>query len=117
MCVLFVYIVCTPCVHGVYMVCTLCTWCVHGVYLAVQPFHGDQVQGLEGVACGGDEEQADVDPHVVVAAQRAPALQLLLEEVLKPGVDVVDDGLVAAARNRRESRGQQSKHICYFMRA
>ena len=72
------------------------------VYLAVQLLHGDQVQGLEGVARGGDEVEADVDTRVVVVKQRPLDLQLLLQIVLKLGVDVVHDGLVAVgARSKR----------------
>lgn len=68
--------------------------CVNWVYLAVQFFHGDKVQRLEGVSCRGDEIKADVDPGVVVVKQRAFDLQLFLEIVFKLSVDVVNDGLV-----------------------
>lgn len=64
------------------------------LYLAVQFFHSDQVQGLEGVSCRGNEIKADVDPGVVVVKQRALDLQLFLEIVFELSVDVVDDGLV-----------------------
>ncbi len=78
------------CAKGRTNVC-LCGSCV---YLAVQFFHGDEVQGLEGVSRRGDEIKADVDSGVVVVKQRAFNLQLFLEIVFKLSVDVVDDGLV-----------------------
>lgn len=69
--------------------------CVSAAYLTVQLLHRHQVQGLEGMSGRGDEIEADVDPGVVVVKQRALNLQLLLEVVLKLGVDVVHNGLVA----------------------
>lgn len=68
--------------------------CVSSLYLAVQFFHSDEVQGLEGVSCWGDEIKADVDPGVMVVKQRAFDLQLFLEIVFKLSVDVVDNGFV-----------------------
>lgn len=64
------------------------------VYLAVQLFHSNEVQGLEGVSCWCDEIEADVDPGVVVIKQKAFDLQLFLKIVFKLSVDVVNDGLV-----------------------
>ena len=72
------------------------------VYLAVQLLHGNQVQGLEGVACGGDEVEADVDARVVVVEERSLDLQLLLQIVLELGVDVVHDGLVAVGERQAD---------------
>ena len=77
-------------------------WLCVCVYLAVQFFHSDEVQRLEGVACWGDEIKANVDPGVVVVKQRALDLQLLLEIVFKLSVDVVDDGLVAVKKKDKE---------------
>ena len=76
------------------------------VYLAVQLLHGDQVQGLEGVARGGDEVQADVDARVVVVEERSLDLQLLLQIVLELGVDVVHDGLVAVCEKQALGRSK-----------
>lgn len=74
--------------------------CVSTVYLAVQFLHSDEVQGLEGVSCWGDEIKADVDPGVVVVKQRAFDLQLFLEIVFKLSVDVVNDGFVTVETDR-----------------
>lgn len=68
--------------------------CADCVYLAVQFFHCDEVQRLEGVSCWGDEVKTDVDPGVVVVKQRAFDLQLFLQIVFELSVDVVNDGLV-----------------------
>lgn len=52
--------------HSIYVGVCLCIDCV---YLAVQFFHSDEVQRLEGVSCWGNEIKADVDPGVVVVKQ------------------------------------------------
>lgn len=71
-------------------------------HLAVQFLHGDQIEGLERVSVWGDEIQADVDSGVMAAEQRALYLQLLLEVFLKLGIDVVQDGLVAAHMEQKD---------------
>lgn len=81
------------------------------VYLAVQFLHCDQVQGLEGVSCWGDEVKADVDPGVMVVKQRAFDFQLLLQIVFKLGVDVVHDWLVTVDRAKNKS------DLCLFAKA
>lgn len=47
-------------------------------HLAVELFHGHEVQGFERVSRGSDEVQASVDAGVMVAVQGALDLQLLL---------------------------------------
>lgn len=47
---------------------------------------------------GGYEVQADVDPGVLVVVERTFDLQLLLEVILKLGIDVVHNGLIAATQ-------------------
>lgn len=81
--------------------------CVSSLYLAVQFFHRDEVQGLEGVSRWRDEIKADVDPGVVVVKQRAFDLQLFLEVVFKLGVDVVDNGFVTAETSNEDVRMSQ----------
>lgn len=63
-------------------------------HLAVQFLHGHQIQGLEGVAGGRDEVEADMDPRVMVVEERAADLQLFLQIIFKLRIDVVDDGPV-----------------------
>lgn len=72
--------------------------CVTCAYLAVQFFHSNEVQGLEGVSRRGNEIKADVDPGVVVVKQRAFDLQLFLEIVFKLSVNVVNNGFVTVER-------------------
>lgn len=78
--------------------------CVGSLYLAVQFFHRDEVQGLEGVSRRRDEIKADVDPGVVVVKQRAFDLQLFLEVVFKLGVNVVDNGFVTVEASKEDVR-------------
>ena len=64
-------------------------------YLTVQLLHGDQVQGLERMASGGDEVETRVDPGVMVVEERTFDLQFLLQVGLKLGIDIFHDRLVA----------------------
>lgn len=85
--------------------------CVTCAYLAVQFFHSNEVQGLEGVSCRGNEIKADVDPGVVVVKQRAFDLQLFLEIVFKLSVNVVNNGFVTVERGR-EKRETVRIYVC-----
>lgn len=38
-------------------------------YLTIQLFHGDQIQGLQGMAGGGNEVEARMDPSVMVVEE------------------------------------------------
>lgn len=71
------------------------------MYLTIQLFHCNQIQGFERVSCGGYEIKADVDPGVVVVKQRALDLQLLLKIVFKLSINIVNDGLVAVERTKK----------------
>ena len=64
-------------------------------YLTVQLLHGDQVQGLERMASGGDEVETCVDPGVMVVEERTFDLQFLLQVGLKLGIDIFHNRLVA----------------------
>lgn len=64
-------------------------------HLAVQAFHGQEIQCLQRVACRGDEVEAHVDARVVVVKEGAFDFQLFLEIGLKLSVDVVNNWLVA----------------------
>lgn len=48
----------------------------------------------------GDEIQADVDSGVVAAEQGALYLQLLFQVLLKLGIDIVEDGFIAAQKDK-----------------
>lgn len=48
----------------------------------------------------GDEIQADVDSGVVAAEQGALYLQLLLQVLLKLGIDIVEDGFIAGQKDK-----------------
>lgn len=57
----------------------------------------------------GDEIQADVDSGVVAAEQGALYLQLLFQVLLKLGIDIVEDGFIAAQKDKMtESQSRRS---------
>lgn len=64
-------------------------------HLAVQAFHGQEIQRLQGVACRGDEVEAHVDSGVMVIKERALDLQLFLKVSFKLSIYVVNYWLVA----------------------
>lgn len=47
-------------------------------HLAIEFFHGHQVQRFQGVSCGGNEVQTRVDAGVMVVVKSALDFQLLL---------------------------------------
>lgn len=52
----------------------------------------------------GDEIQADVNSGVVAAEQRALYLQLLFQVFLKLGIDIVQDGFIAAQKDKKKTK-------------
>lgn len=76
-------------------------------YLAVQFFHSDKVQRLEGMSRRCNEVKADVDPGVMIVEERAFDLQFFLEIVFKLSVNVVNNGLVAMKASRKEKSIQR----------